>query len=240
MGDIDDVVLRMARDVGVDAARGVPLPVRLCRAATQVLHGDGGAVTLAYTEPERVTLCTTDAAALAIEQVQDVVGEGPGPEAFRSGHYARFDLPQPGTGTDARWPLLEGEDLADLAPVTVHAVPLVHGDVVLGVLTVYRRGEQTEIDLRDAATVARVVIGALVADGASQGEEGRGPWSERAEVHRATGMVVSQLHVRDQEALALIRAHAYSHGQSVASSAHEVLSGALAFSCTRERGIVTI
>lgn len=239
MADLDDVRTRLRRGAAHGADRGVPLPVRLCRAATQVLHGDGGAVTLAYTEPERVTLCTTDAAALAIEQVQDVVGQGPGPEAFRSGHYTRLDLPEPDTRLDPRWPMLEGEGLAVLAPVTVHAVPLVHGDVVLGVLTVYRRGDETDIDLGDAETVARLLIAALVAEHLAEADREGGPWSERAEVHRATGMVVSQLHVPEDEALALIRAHAYAHEQSVERSARAVLSRGLTFTADADRGIET-
>jgi hypothetical protein len=227
----------MRRSAAHGADRGVPLPIRLCRAATQVLHGDGGAVTLAYTEPARVTLCTTDAAALAIEQVQDVVGQGPGAEAFRSGHYTRLDLPGPGTGLDPRWPMLDGEGLTDLAPVTVHAVPLVHGDVVLGVLTVYRRGAETEIDLGEAEAVARLLIAALVAEGPAEPDPRNGPWSERAEVHRATGMVVFQLHVPEDEALALIRAHAYANEQSVERTARQVLSRGLTFTSSRDRGI---
>ncbi|HET7763252.1 MAG TPA: ANTAR domain-containing protein, partial [Phycicoccus sp.] len=70
----------------------------------------------------------------------------------------------------------------------------------------------------------------LLAGAPSEQEAGRGPWAERAEVHHATGMVVAQLLVAEDDALALIRAHAYSHDQSVARSAHEILAGRLVFS----------
>ena len=40
--------------------RGEPLPLRLVRACTVILGVDGGAITLANTRPERMTLCVTD------------------------------------------------------------------------------------------------------------------------------------------------------------------------------------
>jgi hypothetical protein len=43
--------------------------------------------------------------------------------------------------------------------------------------------------------------------------------------------------VPEEDALALIRAHAYSHDQSVARSAHEIVAGRVAFSSSRSRQI---
>ena len=68
-------------------------------------------------------------------------------------------------------------------------------------------------------------------------EAGQGPWSERAEVHQATGMVVAQLGVPETDALALLRAYAYSHDQSVAITAHAVIARILAFSANPDQEI---
>ena len=56
-------------------------------------------------------------------------------------------------------------------------------------------------------------------------------------MHQATGMVVAQLGVPEDDALALIRAHAYSHEQSVGQSAHDVISQRLTFSATPQQEI---
>lgn len=236
VADVDDLLTRLAQGVVEGADRGVPLPARMCRAAVRVLGCDGGAITLAYTRPERVTLVATDDTALVVEETQDVLGQGPGVDAFTTGAYARLELPE-GDGPDPRWPLLESAELTSLAPIVVHAVPIGEGDGVLGVLTLHRRAVGHELDLDAATVVARVLAAALLADGPTQQESGQGPWSERAEVHQATGMVVAQLGIPEADALALIRAHAYSHDQSVASSAHEVIGRRLTFSASPDQEI---
>ena len=100
---------------------------------------------------------------------------------------------------------------------------------VIGVMTLYQRGTDRDIDLDAALVVARVVAAALVADGPTVHDAGQGPWAERAEVHQATGMVVAQLGIEERDALALLRAHAYSHDQSVGRTAHAVVARQLTF-----------
>ena len=60
MADVDDLLARLAHGLARGAADGLPLPDRLCRAAVSTLGCDGGAITIAYTQVDRVTLCTTD------------------------------------------------------------------------------------------------------------------------------------------------------------------------------------
>ena len=229
MADVDDLLTRLAQGLAQGAEAGLPLPDRLCLSAARLLHCDGGAITLAYTHVERVTLSTTDDTALVIEETQDVMGQGPGHDAFTTGAYARFDLLDV-DGPDPRWPLLESDSLTALAPVVVHALPMGQGeDRVIGVLTLYQRGTDREIDLDAALLVAQVLAAALLADAPTVHDTGQGPWHERAEVHQATGMVVAQLGLHEDDALALLRAHAYSHDQSVSRSAHDVLSHHLTF-----------
>ena len=237
MADVDDLLARLAQGLAQGAAAGLPLPDRLCRAAVDLLGCDGGAITMAYTLVARVTLCVTDATAGYLEETQDVVGQGPGPDAFTTGAYARFDLLE-ADGPDPRWPLLESDSLTALAPLVVHALPMGEGaDRAVGVLTLYQRGVGRDVDLDAALIVSRVVAAALLADGPSMQEAGQGPWSERAEVHQATGMVVAQLGVPERDALALLRAHAYSHDQSLRRTAHDVLTRRLTFSATPEQEI---
>ena len=236
MADVDDLLGRLAQGLVEGAHDGAPLPLRLCRSAARTLGCGGGAITMAYTHVERVTLCATDDTALILEEIQDVVAQGPGPDAFTSGAYSRFDLLDV-DGPDPRWPLLESDSLTALAPVVVHALPMTQAEGVIGVLTLYQRGLGRQIDLDAAVVVAHVVGAALLADGPTQQDAGHGPWAERAEVHQATGMVVAQLGIPEQDALALIRAHAYSHDQSVSRSAHAVVTTQLRFSASPDREI---
>ncbi len=237
MADVDDLLARLACGLAQGAADGLPLPDRLCRAAASTLGCVGGAITIAYTHVERVTLCATDDTARLLEETQDVVGQGPGPDAFTTGTYARFDLLDV-DGPDPRWPLLESDSLTALAPLVAHALPMGEGDErVIGVLTLHQHGTDREIDLDAALIVSRVVAAALLAHGPSMQEAGQGPWSERAEVHQATGMVVAQLGVPDTDAIALLRAYAYSHDQSVATTAQAVITRTLAFSANPDQEI---
>jgi hypothetical protein len=236
VADVDDLLTRLAKGLVDGADRGLPLPTRLCTSAAGILGCDGGAITMAYTQLERVTLAATDDLALLLEETQDVVGQGPGPDAFTSGAYSRFDLLDV-DGPDPRWPLLESDTLTAVAPVVVHALPMGEKHRVIGVLTLYQRGVDRQIDLDSAVVVAQVVGAALLADGPSQHDAGHGPWAERAEVHQATGMVVAQLGIPEADAVALIRAHAYSHDQSVGRSAHAVITRELTFSASPDQEI---
>ena len=236
MADLDDLVRRLALGLVEGVEGGVPLPTRLCRSAARVLDCDGAAITMAYTRPERVTLATTDDIALTLEEAQDVTGQGPGPEAFTAAAYRQMVLTD-GNDADSRWPLLRFDGVPELAPIVVHAVPLPSDGSVVGVLTLYRRGTEDNLDLEAAEVIARAVTAALIADAPTPLDAQFGPWAERAEVHQATGMVVAQLGIPEEDALALLRAHAYSHDQSVASSAHAVITRQLTFSASPDQEI---
>jgi hypothetical protein len=237
MADVDDLLAQLAQRIVRGVDQGLSLPTRLCTASADLLGCDGGAITIAYTHMERVTLCTTDDTAQMLEEVQEVVGQGPGPDAFTSGEYQRFEVVALG-GPDPRWPLLDSDSLTALAPVVVHALPLGEAENVIGVLTLHQDPVEAEqFDVESGVMVAKVLTAALLADGPTQHDLGQGPWAERAEVHQATGMVVAQLGVPESDALALLRAHAYSHDQSVSTTAHAVVTRAVTFSATHETGI---
>ena len=236
--DVDDVLTNLARGLVDGADQGVALPMRLGRSAARVLECDGAAITMAYTQPERVTLCATDDTALILEEAQDVTGQGPGPDAFTTGDYRQLELAE-ADEHHSLWPLLRFDSVPDLAPLVVHALPLGPVGQVVGVLTVYQRGLGRRIDLDTAGVVTKAVTAALLADLPTQAFIDQGPWAERAEVHQATGMVVAQLHIPEADALALIRAHAYSNDQSVGTSAHAIVTRRLRFAASSDQEIET-
>ena len=73
MNDKASVLAELARVLSTQSSR-LPLAHRLCMSTTSVLGAEGGAITLAYTAEDRVTLCTTDERAERLEDLQDVLG----------------------------------------------------------------------------------------------------------------------------------------------------------------------
>jgi hypothetical protein len=226
MGDLDRTTLlaRLARLIAEDDA-ALPLETRLCHAYLAIMGGRGAALTVAYTRPERVTLCTTDDIAARLEDLQDVLGEGPGPTAYASGEIVAVDL----CGETARWPLFT--EAARKIPGTsaLYAVPMrPWSDGVIGVLTIHQ--DSIELPGREQAQFLANAIGAaLVKDPPVESDLRKGPWSARSQVHQATGMVVAQLRIGPEDALALLRAHAFSHDTTLAAVAEQVTSRQLHF-----------
>jgi hypothetical protein len=205
----------------------LPLAHRLCLSASAVLGAEGGAITLAYTSVERVTLCATDERAARLEDLQDVLGQGPGPTAYDTGRQMRAAL---GAAGDERWPEFDRIATATLGPMDVRAIPMRPHLAVLGVLTCHLP-EITGATFDEAAAqfLAVAIAVALLQDPGAYSTESSGPWSSRAQIHQATGMVVAQLRVGTSDALALLRAHAYAHGVSLEAVAASVVRRELDF-----------
>jgi hypothetical protein len=203
MTDLDrsSLLSQLARAVADDSPDR-PLEARLCRAYLSILGGDGAALTLSYTRPERITLCVTDDIAARLEDLQDVLGEGPGPTA-----YARE---------------IEGAEV-------LYAVPMRAAAVVIGVLTVHQSSRVLP-DRDHAQFLADAIGAALAKDSPQESDLTAGPWSSRSAIHQATGMVVVQLRISPDDAMALLRAHAFSHDTTLADVASQIISRRLSFS----------
>jgi hypothetical protein len=212
-----------------DAGRS--LPERLCAAAVAIEGALGASLTIAYTTPYRVTLCSTDDLSARLEDLQDVLGQGPGPLAFSTGSQVRMDIgPGPGEGYDDRWPAFDDAVRRAFTSVKVIAVPVHPDSEVLGVLT-YHQPHRTAERLDESMTqfLADAVGVALLKDPDELAPDSGGPWANRASVHQATGMVIGQLRVGADDALALLRAHAFAHGWTLGQTAQSVLGGQLNF-----------
>jgi len=223
---LGDLARQMARQ---EADR--PLPLRLCGAATDLLGASGSALTVAYTTPDRVTLCSTTDEAARLEDLQEVLGQGPGPLAYDTRLHVHAVLDEV---ADARWPAFSAAVNDLFGVVQMHAFPLVLDHDVLGVLTCHLPpATELLLPLEDAQFVANAVGIALLHDPDARRtphdmHSGRS-WSSRAAIHQATGMVVAQLHVRPDDALVLLRAHAFAQGTDLESVAQAVLARELDF-----------
>jgi hypothetical protein len=216
---------RLARAVA-DTSNEAPLPLRLCSTFVDIVGADGGAITLAYTEPERTTVCVTDPTADRIEDLQDVLGQGPGPHAYSSGRIVVATFPGD-AGT--RWPMLEKSIGQIAAPLAIHAIPMRVGFEVLGVVTVHRSDlGALDVPAAHAQFLADAVGAAIARESAQDSDAAR--WDARDRVHQATGMVVAQLRIEPNDALALIRAFAFSHSMSLDDVATEIIERRQEFS----------
>lgn len=226
MDENAELMALLARAVARGAA-AEPLAQRLCRACLEILEAQGAAITLAATRPERLTVWATDPTSADLENLQDVIGEGPSHEAFDSGRpvVVRVDAVTPG-------PYAVFADMAeDLSgAVTIWALPMRPTGTTIGVLTLYRRSGGLRRTLTEAQLVADAIRAALLEDAQSEVPSSLAAWSDRAVVHQATGMVVAQLGVPPVDALALLRAHAYTFSTTLKAVAWAVVSRHLDFS----------
>jgi hypothetical protein len=229
------LVSALARRVG-RAAPTEPLVARMCRAVVDLLDVDGGSVTCAPADEGRAVLCSTDPFARRVAEIEEVTGEGPGLAAFREQRSAAALLGVraggvPGPERTIAFPLFvaalgEAADLDAEGAVEVRSWP---------VLTLHARGAY-----RRALPVAE---GQVLADALSGSIAGGGPTAavrqteerRRARVHRAVGMVVAQTGLPPADALALLRARAFTGSTGLSEVVEAVLDRRLAFSGDRTR-----
>lgn len=192
-------------------------------AAVSVLVGSG-----------QSTISTTDAVATRLDEIQFDLGEGPCWDAMSS----RQPVLSPDFANErsSDWPLFRDQVLSDPIRHDVHALfafPLYVGSLNIGAVDLYadapRELEAVEVSrvskLAELASwqVLRRVIGD---DGIA---EDPSPLSRR-EVHQATGMVLAQLDITSEQAVVLLRAHAFATGRTVREVAIDVVDRRLDFS----------
>ncbi|MFI1481779.1 ANTAR domain-containing protein [Streptomyces sp. NPDC020747] len=217
-----------------DPARACALALGAEGVALSLLVGNGRMAEPLWCHPE---------VSARFEELQFTLGEGPGPDAVRTGSPVMepdLDRVRPD-----RWPAL----LPPARDLGVHGVccfPLGIGAIRVGVLTVLCDGDRTMTVQQgaDATALAAALTGALL-DG---DRDGRGQWREngnggpvlgmfldrptglhRAAVHQATGMISVQLGVPMEEALLRLRARAYGSERPLGEIADDVVARRVRF-----------
>lgn len=209
---------RALADVDAD----LPMPSRMCRACVDVLGAQSGAVVVSATPDERLTVSTSDGMCAEIEDLEQMLGEGPGRVAFAEDRIVVADL-DADRPPDLAFPLFSSLVGGITGPATSYAVPMRVGGRHLGVLTLYMSAAPTHRDPADLQFVADAVGQAVVGDVDSL------DWSFRAQVHQAAGMVTAQLRIPPADALAVLRAHAFAASTSLDAVANDVLARRLTF-----------
>ncbi|MFB7909893.1 STAS domain-containing protein [Kitasatospora sp. NPDC056076] len=216
-------VLRLLQlDDGYDTA------AQVATRAAETLGVDGLTVSLATGGERAELMWCTDQAAGRFEDLQFTLGEGPGPEAVRTG--AMVLVPDLTRIRPERWPALSIE-ATGLDARAVFCFPMGIGAIRVGVLTVVRRtaGPLTDGQVRDAQVLAHALtgraLGSVVPDPNGPAVPADTPDSLlQAVVHQATGMVSVQLAISLPQALLRLRAHAYSNGRPLTEISRDVVT----------------
>lgn len=224
---------RILRVVEAFAAQPPGRPeFRLCSAAAKLLGVAGAGVSLGASddllESGLQTVCATGSGQDA-EALQFDLGEGPSYTAHRTG----WPVQVPDLERDDTWPAF-AEAAAVLGLRAVFAFPLRSGSIGLGALTLYQHvtGELTSEQHGDALMVARFALNLLTSLQAGRPSEEldrvfTDGLSNSMEVHQASGVVSVQLGIPVGAALAVMRAHAFTEGSSLAEIATRVIEDRL-------------
>ena len=199
MADHASLCGRLARAVAKGPPR-LPLAQRICQAMRELLGADGAAVTVNNLSVHRVTWCTTDERSTELENLQDVLGEGPCRDAFTS------RLPV-STGMDrwaaSRWPQFIPEAERIVGPRGVlWSLPMRMAGELIGTISLYRvAGDALAQPIDAVQALADAAALMLLSDPATEIPDG-GPWTSRAVVHQAVGKLMAQLGTGAGDALA--------------------------------------
>lgn len=224
----------LARTVATPSA--TPVAERLCRAAVELLGARGAALTCAPTQPTRYAACVTDDVAARLDEIEEMVGDGPAARAVRDGRSVGTVLgadplaalaahAAPPAAPDDRLPVfavLAAEVVAEDGPVAVRSWPVRSRGAAVAALTVHGiPGSRGTEAVADGQVLADALAPALVNPG---GDLGR-----RTRVQRAVGMVVAQTGLDPADAAAMLRARAWSEGVRVGDLAGAVLARGITF-----------
>jgi hypothetical protein len=204
---------------------------RLSEAMRRMLRADGVAITVGYLTDNRITLCASNEVADALESLQEVTGEGPGYEAARNGEMVVAELDG---DAEQRWPLLTQTFEERYGPLRVYAVPVHAGGALGGVATLHTALHASLAEPPARVTfLANAVGAALLSDASEHADsplEMNEGWSSRSLVHQATGMVMAQVRVTPEDALAILRGHAYAMATDLNDVASRVVDRRINFS----------
>jgi hypothetical protein len=207
---------------------------RLCTTLSRNLPAAGVGVSV-LTDDRQLggTVAASDPVSWRLDELQFTLGEGPCIDAYQ----LRRPVLEPdlfGHGS-SRWPGYAAA-AQDEGFRAVFAFPLQIGTARAGAMDVYRReaGALSHQALSEALTFAEVAMQLLldsqIAPRPGHGAELEDALAYRVEVYQAQGMVMVDLGVTLDEAMARLRAHAYAHERSLTDVARDVVDGSLRLS----------
>lgn len=205
-----------------------PGAARLCEAGRRMLDADGVALSLMTSTQSVVVVAVSDGLADQLEDLQEVVGEGPTRDAYTNSTVQVAEFTEAG---DARWPLMHQHGRRLGFEGTMVATPLRPRGETIGTLTAHWLTHQESVDTVLAEFLG-VAIGAALLQDPDLGQRGEvfaEVWSSRSLIHQATGMIISQVGVRPEDALALLRGQAFAENTTLLEVAQQIVDRRINF-----------
>ena len=205
-----------------------PAPLRLCAATSKLVDVAGVGLSLGASDGSfdngLHTVCATEVAQDG-EALQFDLGEGPSHTAHRTG----WPVQAPDLSSDGLWPAFSPA-ATRVGLRGAFAFPLRSGSTSLGTLTLYQHaaGDLTSDQYADALVASRLVLNLVTAQQAGRPDDELDQvftdgLSNSIEVHQASGIVSVQLGIPVAAALAVMRAHAFTEGCSLAEVASQII-----------------
>lgn len=175
------------------------------------------------------TVCSSDAVAAQLDELQMDLGVGPCWQARAT--RSPVLVPDLQDSTRTSWPGLQVAVVAH-GIRSAYAFPLSVGSLEIGAVDLYSTAPDalTDIDVAEATALAgEAAIQILQRTLASVDEAPENASWPRRVVHQATGMVIAQLGVSAEDALLIIRAHAFAANRPVREVADDITARRIDF-----------
>ncbi len=215
---------------GADGALDAEWLGQVCRDVTAVT---GAGIMLLSDDAPRYSVCTTDAVSARLAELQYLLGEGPGIDAYLHNRpVLEPDLTNPST---SRW-IVFAPAAVEVGVQAIFSFPVHVGSARLGAINLYSDspGPLSDEQHADAMVMADVAAETLLlmqaeAPAGALAAELRGGADLHYVVHQASGMVSVQMGVPIARALILMRAYAFGHERRLTEVAEEVILRQLRF-----------
>jgi hypothetical protein len=203
-----------------------PLTWRACHAIRDLCAADGASITFHGTELWRVTICATDQISEELENLQDVLGEGPCRDAFASGCPVETAVNGPAA---VRWPqFIPAAEKIIGRDGALWSLPMLSAGQRIGAVSLYRLAPgPLPLPTGAAQVLVDAVTSELLTDPhayavVSELTEESG-WSARAVVQQAAGLTASQLGISISDAMAILRSRAFATDAQLRDVAKDVV-----------------
>jgi len=213
-------------------ARATGVGSDLCRPFLDTFGVTGAAVSTLGGPLGTGAVCASDPPSARRDEIQFDLGEGPCWQAHRTNR--PVIEPDLATAPPQAWPAA-ATALSGAGVASVAAFPLSYGRLDLGAVDLYSddRRELTDDEVDQATTLACIAGKSVLTralEALEAGDDSLFPTTFPREVHQASGMVMVQLGVSVDEALLVIRGHAWSSGRALREIASEIVLRRLDFS----------
>jgi hypothetical protein len=207
---------------------------RLCRAAPRDLTASGVGVSVMSRSGGLVATAASSPRSARVEDLQFALGEGPCLTACTTGRPVL--VPDLEHAAGVPWPGYASAALSH-GVQAVFAFPMQDGATRLGALDVYRAqaGSMSEWAVARARGFAEVALETIL-DGGGSASDGSDLWDQQDisfEVYQAQGMVMIQLAVPPDEALARMRGFAFAENRSLREVASDIVARRLVLESDR-------